>query len=76
MFKIQCVTRNYGAKRKKGLIERVEQLEEELMELKKITDEAAKYDAVTGHNFTPEEEKEIIEALDKANEKKNNYTLT
>ena len=70
MFRIQCVTRKYGAKKKKGLIEKIEQLEEELMELKKITDEAAKYDAVTGHDFSPEKEEEIIEALEKANEKR------
>ena len=79
MYRIQCATRKYGAKRKKGLIERVEQLEEELMELKKTTDEAAKFNAQTGHDFSPEKEIEIIEALEKANEKgekKNSYTLT
>ena len=70
MYRIQCATRKYGAKRKKGLIERVEQLEEELMELKKITDEAAKFNAQTGHDFSPEKENEIIEALEKANEKR------
>ena len=70
MFTIKGETRKYGATRKKDLVSRVEQLEAELLELKPILDEANKYTALTGHNYSPEEEAKVAEALAQANSKR------
>ena len=69
LFSIKGETRKYGAKRKKNLIGKLEQLEAELFELKGITDMAKKHTVQTGHTFTPEQEKEIVEALAAASAK-------
>ena len=70
MFSIKGETRKYGAKRKQNLIGKIEQLEAELLELKKTTDIASKFTVQTGHSFNSLEEREIAEALEQANAKR------
>ena len=70
MFSIKGETRKYGAQRKQNLNERIGQLEAELLELKETTDKANGVTAHTGHSFTPDEERGIAEALERANAKR------
>ena len=70
MFTIKGETRKYGATRKKNLVSRVEQLEAELLKLKTTIDEANMHTVRTGHNYSPEEEAKIVEALAQANSKR------
>ena len=70
LFSIKGETRKYGAKRKLNLLDKIEQLEAELLELKKLTDIAGQSTVHTGHSYTPAEEKQIAEALEQANVKR------
>ena len=70
LFTIKGETRKYGANRKKNLVSRVEQLEADLLKLKTTIDEANMYTVQTGHNYTPEQEAKIVEALAQANTKR------
>ena len=70
LFTIKGETRKYGAKRKQNLVSRVEQLEDELLKLKTIIDEANMHTVQTGHSYTPEEESRVIEALANTNSKR------
>ena len=69
MFSIKEATRKYGAKRKKNLVNRVEQLEDELLGLTSILDEAKLYTAERRYDYTPAQEQAVVEAIIQAGSK-------